>query len=367
MRRRAPQRPHRVTLAQLGIQPIDFVSLVINRAGADGRRHRARDAGRSCLPARARHRRDKDRAASRSIPVAGAGELTFAQLFPARASAARAARRVPPARRARFPARCRAARSRRSPSTRDNPDGYDVGRTARSRRQRADRPDGAGGRARRCHGAASVDLVLRRRLRDRRGRRAVLGSAGDAFDDARGGQAAHFTDTGRRRDVSALLDAEALPRTLRRLPLFGISDALPTGGRPHERRRARRSCARAPRRAPAAARRPPRTASWTAPPPWSPSGGDPGQVDRPPGDAPARGGQVCSSARRSSCCRRSPATTRSTWPHADADRRAASRHAVGIVAGRSGDQMSSTSGCRGWPACGRGCNAGTSCARSPTR
>ena len=213
---------HRVSLAQLGLQPIDFVSLVSTAPEQTG--------GATELETRVVHayRRahgiEETRTASVAFnPVAGAGELTFAQLFPlARQLRALVTEGRPATARDFLPA----PGGKVSSTTVDasNPNGYDVGdlrgRVDRARADLTSLADALDGGT-----APSVDLVLAVDPANPAANVTFSGPLGQAFDQLEAARL-QFTDPA----VTAaflISDAEALATTLRRVSAFGISDGFP--------------------------------------------------------------------------------------------------------------------------------------------
>lgn len=214
--------PHQVSLAQLGLQPIDFVSLVSAAPEQTG--------GATELETRVVHayRRahDIEEARTASVafnPVDGAGELTFAQLFPlARQLRALLTEGRSATARDFLPA----PGDKVSSATVDasNPHGYDVedlrGRVNRAKAELSSLADGLDGGA-----APSVDLVLAVDPADPAADVTFSGPLGGAFDQLEAAEL-RFTDPA----VTAtflIADAEALATTLRRVSAFGIGDAFP--------------------------------------------------------------------------------------------------------------------------------------------
>jgi predicted nucleic acid-binding Zn-ribbon protein len=213
---------HRVTLAELGLQPIDFVTLASAASEQTG--------GATELETRVVHayRRAHGITESRMASVAfnpepGAGELTFAQLFPlARQLRALVTEGRAATARDFLPAPCGRASSTIVDAT--NPHGYDVpdlrARVLRALADLSSLADALDGGT-----APTVDVVLAVDPADPTADITFSGPLGQAFDQL---EAARLEFTDPAVAVTFLVaDAEAVATTLRRISAFGISDAFP--------------------------------------------------------------------------------------------------------------------------------------------
>ena len=218
-----PIDPHPVTLADLGLQPLDVVALTaINANAAEGATELET---RIAFFYRNAHAVAPDQTVRINFnPPVAAGELAFAQLFPL-------ARRL----RALL-GECRALDGRdflpaaggkatTIPVDKANPAGYDaadlrarVDSALAALKTLADALDGPS--------APSIDLTLSHNVDDAADDELFSGRLGDAFTLL---ETAHadFTDTAAVAVTFALLDAEALAATLHAVSLFGITDAFP--------------------------------------------------------------------------------------------------------------------------------------------
>ena len=148
-----PSTAHPVTLADLALQPIDFVCAGHHQRGAEAQGATELETRIASHYRRAHGIADGQSSASTSIRPVPDGELTFGQLCSARRADLRALLgEMPRARRAAIFCRPQAARRRRFAVDKTNPAGYDVAELRGPRRERAltaltalaDALDGAG-------------------------------------------------------------------------------------------------------------------------------------------------------------------------------------------------------------------------------
>ncbi|AGW90326.1 hypothetical protein [Cupriavidus sp. DF5525] len=214
---------HAVSLADLGIQPLDFVC--ITSIAPEGTGGATELETRIAYQYRRAHGIDDDEAVRVAFnPPVASGERTFAQLFPlarqlramvAESRAANARDFMPAA----------GGKATAIPVDKDNPDGYDTA-DLRARVQGAfdmlktlaDALDGAV--------APSVQLVLLNDPDDPADDESFSGKLGAAFDKLEEAEL-EFTDDKALTVAFLVSDAETLAATLRAVADFGVSDAFP--------------------------------------------------------------------------------------------------------------------------------------------
>jgi len=214
---------HAVSLADLGIQPLDFVYMTSiapeNTGGATELETRI------AYQYRRAHSIDDDQVVRVAFnPTVAAGEMTFAQLFPlARQLRAMVSESRDANARDFMPAA--GGKATAIPIDAANPDGYDAA-DLRGRMQSAfdalqslaDALDGAA--------APNVQLVFLNDAEDPGDDVAFAGSLGTAFDRLEEAKL-QFTDAAALTVEFLISDAETLAVTLRSIANFGVSDAFP--------------------------------------------------------------------------------------------------------------------------------------------